>query len=91
MKQFSREIHFFKKFKMIHDKIVCLDKSFERRFNFWYFYESFSWTKIVEFQILSKDIEFEILFSEMLTLTHFLLATLFRSTLTITGDQSFYG
>jgi len=54
---------------MIHDKIACLDRVFEMRFNFWYFYESFWFTKIVEFQILSKNIEFEILFSEMLTLT----------------------
>ena len=62
MEQFSRGIHFFKKFKMIHDKIVGLDKIFERKFNFWYFYESFWLTKIVRFQILSKNIEFQILF-----------------------------
>jgi len=41
MEQFSRGIHFFKKFKMIHDKIARLDEVFKRRFNFWYFYESF--------------------------------------------------
>jgi len=41
MKQFNRGIHFFKEFKMIHDKIACLDRVFEMRFNLWYFYESF--------------------------------------------------
>ena len=41
MEQFNREIHFFKEFKKIHDKIACLDRIFEREFNFWYFYESF--------------------------------------------------
>jgi len=28
MEQFSRRIHFFKEFKIIHDKIACLDKIF---------------------------------------------------------------
>jgi len=54
MEQFSREIHFFKKFKMIQNKITCLDRVFERRFNFWYFYKSFWLTKTMRFQILSK-------------------------------------
>ena len=45
MEQFSKEIHFFKEFKRIHDKITCLDKIFEMRFNFWYFYKSFWLTK----------------------------------------------
>jgi len=52
MEKFNRRIHFFKEFKMIHDKIACLDRVFKRRFNFWYFYESFWLTKIVGFQIL---------------------------------------
>jgi len=39
MKQFNREIYFFKEFKIIHDKIVYLDRVFEMKFNFWYFYE----------------------------------------------------
>ena len=63
---FSRNLKWF----MI--KIACLDRIFERRFNFWYFYESFWLTKIVRFQILSKNIEFEILFTDILTLTHVL-------------------
>ena len=71
---FSRQsftlIHFFKKFKMIHNKITCLNRIFERKFNLWYFYELFWLTKIVRFQILLKNIKFEILFLEMLTLTH---------------------
>ena len=50
--------------------MACLDRVVERIFNFCYFYESFWLTKTVGFQILSKNIEFEILFSEMLTLTH---------------------
>ena len=62
MEQFTGRIHFFKKFKMIHDKIACLDRIFEKRFNFWYFYESFWLTKTMGFQILSKNKEFEILF-----------------------------
>lgn len=62
MEQFSRRIHFFKEFKRIDDKIACLDRIFERRFNVWYFYESFWLTKTVGFQILSKNKEFEILF-----------------------------
>ena len=58
---------------MIHDKIVCLDRVFEKRFNFWYFYESFWLTKTEGFQIFSKNIEFEILFLKMLTLTYVLV------------------
>jgi len=57
---------------MIHDEITYFDKIFERRFNFWYFYKSFWLIKIVRFQIFSKNIEFEILFLKMYTLTHFL-------------------
>ena len=34
MEQFKRGIHFFKKFKMIHDKIACLDRVFEMKLNF---------------------------------------------------------
>jgi len=52
MEKFNRRIYFFKEFKMIHDKIACLDRVLERRFNFWYFYESFGFTKTVGFQIL---------------------------------------
>ena len=58
----EQENSFFKEFKRIHDKIVCLDRIFEKRFNFWYFYESFWLTKTVGFQILSKNKEFKILF-----------------------------
>jgi len=37
MEQFNRGIHFFKKFKMINDKIACFDKIFKKRFNFFIF------------------------------------------------------
>jgi len=68
----GEELIFSRNLKEFYDKIICLDKIFERRFNFWYFYESFWLTKILRFQILSKNKEFEILFSEMFTLTHIL-------------------
>jgi len=64
MKQFNNKIYFLKKFKMIHDKITCMNKIFEMRFNFWSFYESFWLTKIVRFQILSKSMKFEIFFED---------------------------
>jgi len=57
---------------MIYHKIPCLDRIFERKFNFWYFYESFLLTKTIRFQILSRNLKFEILFLEMFTLTHVL-------------------
>ena len=41
MEQFNREIHFFKKFKMIYDKIACLDRVFKRKFNFCIFMNHF--------------------------------------------------
>ena len=34
MLKFGMGIYFFKEFKIIHDKIACLDGVFERRFNF---------------------------------------------------------
>ena len=67
----QQRIHFFKEFKRIHDKITYLDRIFEMIFNFWYFYELFWSTKIIRFQIFSKNKEFEILFSETVTLTMF--------------------
>ena len=45
----------------------------------------------MRFQILEKNKEFEILFSEMLTLTHIPIHDSFSLNTRTMGDQSFYG
>lgn len=85
------EFTFFSEFKIIHGKLTCWDRIFDRELKFWHFYKSFLLTKHMRFQILSKNKKFEILFWETLTLSHVLTRhPLSRSMLATRGGQHFY-